>query len=42
MNGDTLFVFGGHSVAKEGAEEIDIVHDDLWAFHFTEAKVILG
>lgn len=39
LHGDMLFVFGGHSVLKEGGEERDKVHDDVWALDLSTLQV---
>ena len=40
LHGSVLFVFGGHTAWREGKQEVEKVHDDVWALDLQTWQVI--
>ena len=40
LHGSVLFVFGGHTAWREGKQEMEKVHDDVWALDLQTWQVI--
>ena len=40
LHGSVLFVFGGHTAWREGKQEMEKVHDDVWALDLHTWQVI--
>ncbi len=41
LHGSTLFVIGGHTAWREGKQEKEKVHDDVWALDLQTWQVTL-
>lgn len=41
VHGSVLFVFGGHTAWREGKQEMEKVHDDVWALDLQSWQVSL-